>query len=503
MKMKQTLNIVHEHKMTYDGNSGLFSIMGRLPMDLSSLKVSVHLIAPPKKKQRLKLDLYDYNQIQKHCLSLSEKEDFNPVELEKDLIALTDLLEAHREAIFDQEYSSQIKKVYKISITKEKEAIALLSQKNLLNNLGRMLGESGIVGEVKNRLLLFIVAISYKTKYPLHALVNSSSGSGKSHLINAIADCLPAEEVISFSRVTSKSFYHYRKGELENKLVLIQDFDGLDEEALYALRELQSLGSLSSSITYKDKFGNLTSKTQTVEAHFSSMGATTKRIYTDNESRSILLKVDESIEQTARIIAFQNEVNQGLIDTAEIKKAKLELSNLVRMLKDVKIVNPYAGRINLPLEAKMLRRLNKQFQDFVCLIAFIHQYQRKSDSEGRVIATKEDVKSAIDLFFDSIWLKVDELEGSLRGFYEDLKTYLLERDKQKDRTNKSFTQREIRQGLNLSKSHCHRQLKQLLAYEYITIVKGSLNKGYQYKISWWDSFEQSRDQIKSNLLSQL
>ena len=51
--------------------------------------------------------------------------------------------------------------------------------------------------------------------------------------------------MMSMKRVTSKSFYHYEDDQLVNKLMLIQDFDGLDEEAQYAFRELQSAGTIS------------------------------------------------------------------------------------------------------------------------------------------------------------------------------------------------------------------------------------------------------------------
>jgi len=36
----------------------------------------------------------------------------------------------------------------------------------------------------------------------------------------------------------------------------------------------------------------------------------------------------------------------------------------------------------------------------------------------------EDVEIAIDIMFDSIVLKVDELDGSLRQFYEKLKEHI-------------------------------------------------------------------------------
>ncbi len=113
-------------------------------------------------------------------------------------------------------------------------------------------------------------------------LVNGSSGEGKSHLINGVAECMPQEDVMNLTRITSKSLYHYREKELMNKLVLIQDFDGLDEEAQFAFREMQSAKFLTSSTVVKDMFGAPRGKMKQVLSHFASLTATTKaEVYYD------------------------------------------------------------------------------------------------------------------------------------------------------------------------------------------------------------------------------
>ena len=197
------------------------------------------------------------------------------------------------------------------------------------------------------------------------------------------------------TRVTSKSFYHYNKDELVDKLLLIQDFDGLDEEAQYAFRELQSAGNISSSTTYKDKAGNLISAVKTVKSHFASLLATTKaEVYYDIMSRSVILGVDESDAQTMRIIDYQNKRLSGIIDSKEEQQAKVFLQNCMRCIKSLEVVNKYADKIRLPLEAKMLRRLNSHYQSFVKQITILNQYQRRKDEQGRLIAEPEDLKIA-------------------------------------------------------------------------------------------------------------
>ncbi|MDH0675818.1 toprim domain-containing protein, partial [Empedobacter sp. GD03861] len=178
---------------------------------------------------------------------------------------------------------------------------------DLFFQLNDLIEKSGIVGEQDSRLLLFIIASSYKTKHPLHAIVQGSSGSGKTHLISKIADLMPQEDVLRFTRITESSLYNWGEYELVGKLLIIEDLDGLKEEAMFAMRELISNQRLSSSVSIKDKKGNIKAVKKEVRGVFSSLSATTKgEIYEDNMSRSFLLAVDESSEQSRRIIAYQN-----------------------------------------------------------------------------------------------------------------------------------------------------------------------------------------------------
>lgn len=486
------LEIIHDHHIKWNGKVGVFHILGHLSMDVSSLRVSLHIERKGQRKQRLKLDLYDYNQVSRHCTHLSEEEGFVFGELEKDMFTLTELLEKYREERFAEAYAEIKPTITKrLPLETEKNLVDALKRPSLLEDISSKLGQIGIAGEVNNRLLLFIIGTSYK-HVPLHAVIQSSSGSGKSHLINTIADCFPKEEVLSLSRITSKSLYHYKKDTLKNKLILIQDFDGLDDEALYAFRELQSFGELTTSMTGKDAFGNHTAKLHTVEAHFASFGASTKELYLDNSSRSILLKIDESEEQTKRILNYEAPLS------SQIAEIKMELGSMIRLLKPETVSNPFASSLCLPSNIPMARRLNNQLKQFVEQITYLHQYQRARDERGRILTTKEDIKTGIDLFFECLWLKVDELPPAVRTFYEKLKSYVEGKTNQEE-SEVVFNQRELRSKLLVSRSALHRYIKTLLEMEYIKVVRGSANKGYGYAVRHFDNEKELKQILISGL----
>ncbi|WP_294963361.1 hypothetical protein [uncultured Flavobacterium sp.] len=503
-KAGEGLQIVNGYKISYKGLSGTFFVLGNLPMDLGNLRISLQIVEyNTNRKHRLKIDLFDFAGVQSQCTDLSEKQGFDYDSLEKDLVTLTDLLEQHRESLFEAEINPTAERFAEKELTPQAQenAVAFLTKPKLLENIDRLLEQNGIVGEEENRIVLFILASSYKMPYLMHGLVQGSSGEGKSHLINGIAGCMPQEDVMNMTRITSKSLYHYRDKELINKLIIIQDFDGLDEEAQYAFREMQSAKFLTSSTVVKDIFGNNKGKIKQVQAHFASLTTTTKaEVYYDNMSRSVILGVDESQQQTLRIIKKQNLKTAGQSDSEKEEQAKQLLRNVMRVLKSYEVVNPFADRLSLPLEARMLRRLNSQFQNFVCQITILHQYQRKTDSKGRLIADKADIKSAVDVFFSSIIIKVDELDKSTRQFFENLKDFI---KKQKEGTSKKFTAREIRQGLNISKTSAFRYMNLLQELEYIQPVEGSFNRGFKFMISYWDDMEKLKSRIRKELHKQL
>ena len=490
------IRIIHPHKLLFEKEQFNYFVLGRVSVDFSYMGVT--LMVEDKysgQKERSKIDLYEKEELIRLVLSLEDVFERSAQEFDSEIKELIDALENHREKKILENRVNIKAPIKTEDLEKAKD---LLKSKDLILKVNELIGESGVVGEENTRLLLYVIASTYKMVYPLNALVQGSSGSGKSHLINSIGKLFPPEEMMSMTRVTSKSFYHYADDQLVNKLMLIQDFDGLDEEAQYAFRELQSAGTISSSTVFKDRSGNITSKVKQVRSHFASLLATTKaEVYYDNMSRSLIVGVDESEEQTLRIIRHQNRKLAGLVDDQKEIEARGLLHNLARALKPYEVINKYADKVQLPMEARMLRRLNSHYQGFVKQITILHQYQREKDDRGRLIATKEDLILASEILFDAIMIKVDELDSSLRQFFNRMKAFVKSKDAME------FTQRDIRLGLNVSKSSCFRYMEDLEQLEYIQKVGGYANRGFKYKIVYFDDMEKVKKTIKIRLKEQL
>jgi len=448
----------------------------------------------------------EYPNLKLTTLELPNKDINETLQLHESEI-VTELLEKSKSFLFSNEPFTIEKKTTKTTIKKPTEdkpikpsfgnAIEFLKTKDLLKRLNVEIGKAGIVGEENSRLLLFLIIISYMNKSPIHGIVQGSSGSGKTHIIGSIADLMPGEDVLRFTRITESSLYNWGEFDLFRKIIIIEDLDGLKEEALYALRELISNQFLSSSISMKDKKGNNKSTRKEVKGQFSSLSATTKgETYEDNMSRSFLIAVDESKEQTQRIITHQNKRNAGEIDPKQKQIAVQFIQQIVRSLKYYEVVNPFATRLLLPEKVHKIRRLNEMYQAVIKQVTFLNQYQRKLTNDNQLITEIEDIEQATEILFESIVLKVDELDGSLRQFFERLKKYV-------KNDSEEFILRDIRQNLNISKTQIFRNIQTLLELEYIKQVGGFSNKGIRYKVSYWDNYQKLRTEIKDFLMIQI
>lgn len=489
------LDSTNPSNLIYKGQAAEYQIKGFKITQLDSLKVSLQILKNGH-DFRARVELYDYKQTGTASQKASKILDTETELIEKDLSRLTTLLEQYREEHQDE---NPEQKEIKVPEATQPQCLELLKAKDYFQKLNELIGKTGVIGEEMSRLLLYVIASTYKTNDTLHALVQGSSGSGKTHLITKVAELMPPEHTIPLTRVTESSFYNYGENELKNKLLIMEDLDGLKEEAFLAFRELQSRGELNSSTSVKNEQGNIQAARKRVCGPIASLSATTKgEIYEDNMSRSLVIAVDESKEQTAKVIDYQNRRASGNIDTSKERKTIEFLQHCMRLIRPYEVINPFANKVQLPEEAHKIRRLNQLYQAFVKQITILHQYQRKRDKQGRLITEKSDLKNACKILFDCIVLKVDELDGSLRDYFEKLKAYVEPKGKDYE-----FTRMEIRHALKVSKTRQHVYMQELQDFEYVRQVNGYANKGFKYQIGYWDSLEALRAKIQDHLDKQL
>ncbi|MBL7898451.1 MAG: hypothetical protein JNJ99_07945, partial [Crocinitomicaceae bacterium] len=401
---RQRLTQIHPEKLLFRGRNHAFEIVGHLPHDLADMTVMAVLADEQNaRKIRKKINLFSQEHVLAWCAELGELLFIDPSTIENDLFLLADLLEKYRDDFYNQHHVVPIQ-TSRISPSVRKTAIGILKDNELFSVLDKLLFQAGIAGEEKNRLPLFLIALTYKFSSNLHALVMGSSGSGKSHLMNTIAACFPQEDVVSFTRFSSKALFHQNGKLFDKKLVLIQDYEGLEGSAKYALRELQSENKITQQVTVKNRFTGLQSQFKNISTQFSSIVATTRQdIYKDNLNRSIIFQMDESIEQTRKIIDFQKTSSANTDKFKTESYARQLLQAIVTAIQSKNVVNPFVAEIAFPADVSDYRRMHDRFLKLIELIAIVNQFKNNCSAEKLINVQKSDLIDCVNLFSDILF----------------------------------------------------------------------------------------------------
>lgn len=444
------------------------------------------------------LDLYNDNQVEKFVRKVAERLEIETSVVRRTLQEVTKELENYRFLLIEQ-YEQANKPYYKeLSATEEREAIKFLKRKDLLLKTNELIGKSGVIGEQINRLLMYLIFTSRKTNNPLHCISLDSSGVGKTHLQSKVAELIPEEDKIEMTVLSANAFYYFNRTELQHKLILIEDLDGA-ESVLYPLRELQSKKRITKTVVHKDARGNTKTIHLTVEGPVSVAGCTTQEsIYEDNSNRNFLLYIDESAEQDIRIMNYQRLISAGKINEEQEHKSRELLKDVQRVLKPIKVINPFAEYLELPQSVFKPRRTNSHYLQFIEAITFYKQHQREqhvNEESGEVFieTTIEDIQEANELIQEVLLRKSDLLNGACRSFFEMLKAYL------KANNQNTFTNAEIRRTLRINPSNQKRYMLQLQLAELVQRAKGDKRKGYVYEVVNYEDYETTNKQIETLL----
>lgn len=508
MATDNKLDTTNANAITYCTEELGFTILGGIRMDgLDRLRVTIRVEVINRKFEHYQnnpdiaalpvnhnLDLYNDVQVEKLIRKAAERLEVGTLQITKSIADITRQLELYRlQQIEQQQTAKEIKRKILTPAEKE-EAINFLMQPNLLERTNEAIGKSGVIGETHNRLLMYLIFTSRKRENPLHIISFGSSGAGKSHLQEKVAELIPEEDKVPSTSFTSNALYYMGEYDLQHRIILIEDMDGA-ETILYALRELISKKHIIKLVPQKDSNGATKTIMVKVNGPVTVAGCTTQeKIYEDNANRSFLIYIDESKEQDENIMQYQRKKSAGTVNNEEEKTIKELLQNTQRLLQPIQVRNPFAELLQIPSEVFKPRRTNAHYLQFIEAVTFYHQYQREKQTDTQtgetyINTTLEDIAEANKLMKEILLRKSDELSGATRNYFEVLKTSLTE-SKQS-----TFTNKEIRKAMRLPSTTVRRYHNELLQCGYIKLQESKKRKGYLYEIVSYEEYTQLQNSI--------
>ncbi|MCG8653177.1 MAG: hypothetical protein MI861_25275, partial [Pirellulales bacterium] len=373
------------------------------------------------------------------------------------------------------------------------EAMQLLRDPNLLERIVADIDACGMVGESTNKLAGYLAATSRKLSDPLAIVIQSSSSAGKTSLMDAILAMIPEEDQLRFSGMTCQSLFYLNSDEIKHRTLAISEDEGI-AEATYALKLLQSEGELRHATVGRDNDGNMTTKQHHVEGPVQIM-LTTTAMEIDEElvNRCLVLSVDESRNQTNAIQAKQREARMLDFQRSVYTAAKLRRlhRNAQRLIRPLRVYNPYASQLTFPIHKTRLRRDHQKYLTLIETIALLRQHQRKihtgefdGESVEYINVEPNDIAVANGLAGEVLGRSLDELSPQSRRLLMLLHEFVVKESKANGVSRHAFrfTRRDVREATQWSDTQVHRHLTRLVDLEYLVVHRGKQGRRFVYEL---------------------
>jgi DNA primase len=259
---------------------------------------------------------------------------------------------------------------------------------------------------------------------------------------------------------------------------------------------------LINETTIKDlSTGRLTTMENRVEGPTAVFYTTTNPdVDPETKSRFFVTGIDESREQTRKILAFQRAKHQqddmsAAIRTQAVVKKHI---NFQRLLRPVGVRNPYSSRLTYGDDRLQGRRDQPKYLNLIKSVAFLRQMQKpvKYNADGGSPAAfievePEDIRIANDLARQILGRSLDELSRPGRDLLLLLDQMvdkrfetIHKRLQSARRTEVPFTRRHIREYTGWSNTRVHRYLKELVELEYVLVDAGRNGCRYCYRLAY-------------------
>lgn len=281
------------------------------------------------------------------------------------------------------------------------EPPAIAHEQRILERFREVIRGCGVVGEECNAATVYLAITSRLLDKLVSLAIKGPSSSGKSYTTEKTVEFFPKEAVIEMTAMSERALV-YSKEEYTHRTMILYEATALRENSednltSYFVRSLLSEGRIEYPVTVRDPAGGWMTKTIVKEGPTNLIITTTKtRVHAENETRLLSLNTNDTREQTRAIF-------RALADESSAEPNKSEWHDLQRWLQSDKALHkvtvPYARQL-AELIPPVAVRLRRDFGALLALIrthAILHQLNRETDAEGRIVATVDDYAEVREL----------------------------------------------------------------------------------------------------------
>lgn len=488
------LDIRHSNHILFKYENLCFEILGGVnPENYHSLRVML-VTGLDRNKHRDNVDLLNHDQTSNYIKKASEITGIHPTKIKVAVSELTNQLEEYKLEL-QNNHGKPMVKSYQLSDTEREQAIDTLKKPKLLSVINTMIGETGVIGNETNRMILFLTYLTRKTNTSLHAVIQSPYN----YLQNKLALLIPDEEKVLISNISDNALFYYEENALQNKVLLVED-TVTNRKKLLPLIGFQTNNLVTKTTVTKDEFAKLVTVQKQIRGNVSlSISTREEQAFNQNGALSFVLNEDTGSVQDEKVLMYQRKQSAGYIKAYNEQKIISQIQNIQRALSNITVINPYALDIQLPEQIKNKQITNLHYLRFIEVVTFLKQHQRsqKHDTETGEIyieTTAEDIREANQLLSEILVNKSDVLNKPTRLFLEQLKSHL----NASKQLEQSFTLHEISTAFKQPKTTIVRYAKTLVENGFITATnEGNKKDGYRYQLNDANEYNELKTTINT------
>ena len=266
------------------------------------------------------------------------------------------------------------------------KALELLRSQDFFNQVVSATRRMGVVGEERNKLVVFLVGTSRVLEKPLCLYVKGPSSAGKNFLTDTVLSLFPQTEWRTLTS-SSKRSWNYLGEQLEHKIVYLKERNA-DVGPVDPLRLLISEKQLVHSVTVLQD-GQFVEQKRVTKGPVAAISTTTRdKVEVDDETRHLSICADKSPEQTTRIMEAALEEQSGL--SVEELQVWHQVQHLLQNRAEFPIGFPEWFRPitqSVPNDDVAVRRYFPAFLQACKTVALIRSFKRDEEElrkEGKI-----------------------------------------------------------------------------------------------------------------------
>lgn len=278
----------------------------------------------------------------------------------------------------------------------------LAQSEDILARFAEALCGRGVVGEARSGKLLYLALTSRFLERPVSVVIKGPSSGGKSFLVERVLNFFPALAVYALTAMSERALV-YTDADLRNRFLVVFEAAGLaGDVASYLIRSLLSEGRLVYEFVEKTSSGLKSRRIEKEGPTGLLLTTTAVRLHPENETRLLSLHVVDTQEQTKAVLSATAETAEGVnkqIDLGPWVDLQVWLQ-----YAEHRVVVPFSGQLAERVQPVAVR-LRRDFGAVLALIrahAILHQASRRSDEQGRIVATLADYVAVRDLVADIV-----------------------------------------------------------------------------------------------------